>query len=162
MRSKKHPSDQRRGIEIKKERDQLAKTADPEFLKIYERLLNNKKDRVDRADRKPHLQWLSYRPDGAARKFGSQRREHRFANTAHVSTIGRKAKNGRHCLDETAQPPPNHCIMSFLMESKSSLLRGPRGKSGLRRKRYQLKTGGRKATESVTENTPLSENPRTG
>lgn len=34
------------GSEIKKGRDLLAKTADPEVMKIYERLLNNKKDRV--------------------------------------------------------------------------------------------------------------------
>lgn len=34
------------GREIKKKRDELAKKADPEILKIYMRLLNNKKDRV--------------------------------------------------------------------------------------------------------------------
>jgi predicted nucleic acid-binding Zn-ribbon protein len=34
------------GAELKKSRDLLAKTADPEVMKIYERLLNNKKDRV--------------------------------------------------------------------------------------------------------------------
>ena len=34
------------GREIKTQRDELAKTADPEILKIYTRLLNNKKDRV--------------------------------------------------------------------------------------------------------------------
>ncbi len=34
------------GSELKVERENLAKTADPEVLKIYERLLNNKKDRV--------------------------------------------------------------------------------------------------------------------
>ena len=34
------------GSELKSERDALAKDANPEVLKIYERLLNNKKDRV--------------------------------------------------------------------------------------------------------------------
>ena len=34
------------GKVIKEQRDALAKTADPEILKIYTRLLNNKKDRV--------------------------------------------------------------------------------------------------------------------
>lgn len=34
------------GSEIKTSRDLLAKTADPEVMRIYERLLNNKKDRV--------------------------------------------------------------------------------------------------------------------
>jgi predicted nucleic acid-binding Zn-ribbon protein len=34
------------GSELKTEREALAKSADPEVLKIYERLLNNKKDRV--------------------------------------------------------------------------------------------------------------------
>lgn len=34
------------GAELKVARDQLAKTADPEILRIYQRLLNNKKDRV--------------------------------------------------------------------------------------------------------------------
>jgi predicted nucleic acid-binding Zn-ribbon protein len=34
------------GSEIKALRDTMAKTADPEIMKIYERLLNNKKDRV--------------------------------------------------------------------------------------------------------------------
>ncbi len=34
------------GSELKVSRDALAKTADPEVLRIYERLLNNKKDRV--------------------------------------------------------------------------------------------------------------------
>lgn len=34
------------GSELKLERQSLAKTADPEVLRIYERLLNNKKDRV--------------------------------------------------------------------------------------------------------------------
>lgn len=34
------------GLELQKQREQLAKTADPETLRIYERLLKNKKDRV--------------------------------------------------------------------------------------------------------------------
>jgi predicted nucleic acid-binding Zn-ribbon protein len=34
------------GSELKTGRDQLAKTADPDVMRIYERLLNNKKDRV--------------------------------------------------------------------------------------------------------------------
>lgn len=34
------------GSELKVQRDQLAKTADPEIMRIYQRLLNNKKDRV--------------------------------------------------------------------------------------------------------------------
>jgi hypothetical protein len=34
------------GSELKTGRDHLAKTADPEVMRIYERLLNNKKDRV--------------------------------------------------------------------------------------------------------------------
>lgn len=34
------------GAELKIARDQIAKTADPEVMKIYERLLRNKKDRV--------------------------------------------------------------------------------------------------------------------
>ena len=34
------------GSELKTSRDLLAKTADPEVMRIYERLLNNKKDRV--------------------------------------------------------------------------------------------------------------------
>lgn len=34
------------GIELQTGRDHLAKKADPEILRIYERLLNNKKDRV--------------------------------------------------------------------------------------------------------------------
>lgn len=34
------------GLELKDLRDSLSKTADPEVLRIYERLLNNKKDRV--------------------------------------------------------------------------------------------------------------------
>lgn len=34
------------GSELKASRDLLAKTADPEIMKIYQRLLNNKKDRV--------------------------------------------------------------------------------------------------------------------
>lgn len=34
------------GSELKTSRDQLAKTADPEVMRIYQRLLNNKKDRV--------------------------------------------------------------------------------------------------------------------
>lgn len=34
------------GIELKTSRDLLAKTADPEIMRIYQRLLNNKKDRV--------------------------------------------------------------------------------------------------------------------
>ncbi len=34
------------GLELKQERDGLAKNADGEILRIYERLLNNKKDRV--------------------------------------------------------------------------------------------------------------------
>ncbi len=34
------------GSEIKVSRDALAKTADPEVMRIYQRLLNNKKDRV--------------------------------------------------------------------------------------------------------------------
>ncbi len=34
------------GTDLKFSRDALAKTADPEVLRIYERLLNNKKDRV--------------------------------------------------------------------------------------------------------------------
>jgi predicted nucleic acid-binding Zn-ribbon protein len=34
------------GSELKTSRDLLAKTADPEIMRIYERLLNNKKDRV--------------------------------------------------------------------------------------------------------------------
>jgi len=34
------------GSELKAARDELAKTADPETMRIYERLLNNKKDRV--------------------------------------------------------------------------------------------------------------------
>jgi uncharacterized protein len=34
------------GSELKKERDRIAKTADGEVMRIYERLLNNKKDRV--------------------------------------------------------------------------------------------------------------------
>ena len=36
----------REGSELKASRDLLVKQADPEILKIYERLLNNKKDRV--------------------------------------------------------------------------------------------------------------------
>jgi len=36
----------REGTELKTNRDLLAKTADPEILFIYERLVNNKKDRV--------------------------------------------------------------------------------------------------------------------
>lgn len=36
----------REGSELKIARDELAKTADPEVLRIYQRLLNNKKDRV--------------------------------------------------------------------------------------------------------------------
>lgn len=34
------------GSELKVSRDEMAKTADPEILRIYQRLLNNKKDRV--------------------------------------------------------------------------------------------------------------------
>ncbi len=34
------------GLDLKSKRDLLAKTADPEVMRIYERLLNNKKDRV--------------------------------------------------------------------------------------------------------------------
>lgn len=34
------------GSELKSSRDALAKTADPEVMRIYERLLNNKKDKV--------------------------------------------------------------------------------------------------------------------
>jgi len=34
------------GSELKESRDVLAKTADPEVMRIYQRLLNNKKDRV--------------------------------------------------------------------------------------------------------------------
>lgn len=34
------------GSELKQSRDALAKTADPEIMRIYQRLLNNKKDRV--------------------------------------------------------------------------------------------------------------------
>lgn len=34
------------GSQLKKERDELAQTADPDTLQIYERLLRNKKDRV--------------------------------------------------------------------------------------------------------------------
>ncbi len=34
------------GTELKSNRDLLAKTADPEIMRIYQRLLNNKKDRV--------------------------------------------------------------------------------------------------------------------
>lgn len=34
------------GAVLKQQRDELAKTADPNILKIYERLLNNKRDRV--------------------------------------------------------------------------------------------------------------------
>jgi hypothetical protein len=34
------------GSELKASRDLLAKTADPEIMKVYQRLLNNKKDRV--------------------------------------------------------------------------------------------------------------------
>jgi predicted nucleic acid-binding Zn-ribbon protein len=34
------------GKELKAAREELAKTADPEIMKIYQRLLNNKKDRV--------------------------------------------------------------------------------------------------------------------
>ena len=34
------------GAELKTARDAMAKTADPELLRIYQRLLNNKKDRV--------------------------------------------------------------------------------------------------------------------
>ncbi len=34
------------GSELKASRDQIAKTADPEIMRIYQRLLNNKKDRV--------------------------------------------------------------------------------------------------------------------
>ncbi len=34
------------GSELKESRDQLAKTADSEIMRIYQRLLNNKKDRV--------------------------------------------------------------------------------------------------------------------
>lgn len=34
------------GLELKAAREQLAKTADPETMRVYERLLNNKKDRV--------------------------------------------------------------------------------------------------------------------
>lgn len=34
------------GSELKGSRDELAKTADPEVMRIYQRLLNNKKDRV--------------------------------------------------------------------------------------------------------------------
>jgi len=34
------------GLELKAARDALAKTADPEILRIYQKLLNNKKDRV--------------------------------------------------------------------------------------------------------------------
>lgn len=34
------------GREIKEQRDEIAKTADPEILKIYIRLINNKRDRV--------------------------------------------------------------------------------------------------------------------
>jgi hypothetical protein len=34
------------GTELKVNRDQIAKTADPEIMRIYQRLLNNKKDRV--------------------------------------------------------------------------------------------------------------------
>jgi predicted nucleic acid-binding Zn-ribbon protein len=34
------------GSDLKVSRDEMAKTADPEILRIYERLLNNKKDRV--------------------------------------------------------------------------------------------------------------------
>ena len=36
----------REGTELKASRDVLAKTADPEIMRIYQRLLNNKKDRV--------------------------------------------------------------------------------------------------------------------
>lgn len=36
----------REGGELKAQRDEMAKTADPEVLRIYERLLNNRKDRV--------------------------------------------------------------------------------------------------------------------
>jgi uncharacterized protein len=36
----------REGSEIKGQRDELAKTADPEILRVYERLLKNRKDRV--------------------------------------------------------------------------------------------------------------------
>lgn len=34
------------GKELKKERDELVKTSDPEIFRVYERLLRNKKDRV--------------------------------------------------------------------------------------------------------------------
>jgi predicted nucleic acid-binding Zn-ribbon protein len=34
------------GSELKVSRDELVKTADPEIMRIYQRLLNNKKDRV--------------------------------------------------------------------------------------------------------------------
>lgn len=34
------------GKELKASRDEIAKTADPEIMRIYQRLLNNKKDRV--------------------------------------------------------------------------------------------------------------------
>ena len=36
----------REGIELKGARDEMAKTAEPEILRIYQRLLHNKKDRV--------------------------------------------------------------------------------------------------------------------
>lgn len=34
------------GMELKTQRDQLARSADPEIMRVYQRLLNNKKDRV--------------------------------------------------------------------------------------------------------------------
>lgn len=36
----------REGSELKAERDQISKTADTEIMRVYQRLLNNKKDRV--------------------------------------------------------------------------------------------------------------------
>ena len=43
----------------------LAKTADPEILRIYERLLNNKKDRVVVPIENRNLQRMPYRADCA-------------------------------------------------------------------------------------------------
>lgn len=45
---------------------------------------------------------------------------------------------------------------SYFWEDKAiAVVINKRGKSGLHKRGYQSKTGGRKATESITENIPL-------
>ncbi len=134
------------GQQLKHSRDVLAKTADTEVLRVYEQLLNNKKDRVVVPTRKPHLQRLPYRAHRPARKPRAQRRAPDLLRALfpHPLLAGRPARSRRRSSayqDAAAGSNPTHKTISCRearpsLSLANTLLRG-RGKSGLHRRGYQ-------------------------